>query len=586
MNKRTKIICTIGPAVNSLDLVIQLMRAGMDVARLNFSHGSHEEHLERIEMLKEARNQLGKPLAIMLDTRGPELRIGKLREEITLHTGQKWHLLRDEIIGDEEKVSFTPPHVLESLQKGTKVLFNDGYISSVITEVNEKGVIVELENGGKISSGKGVNIPNVSLDLPAITEKDKNDIRFGCANDVDIIAASFIRTTDNVITIKNLLVEEDSQDIIVIAKIENTEGVENFDSIIQVADGVMIARGDLGVEVPLSRVPSLQKEMIRKSNLAGKPSVTATQMLESMIHNPRPTRAEVSDVANAIYDSTSAVMLSGETAIGEYPVETVKVMTSIITEAEGDFDYRNFFETHSKLIYHDVPSSVTLATVKTAYSSHAQAIFAFTNQGGTARLIARLRPQMPIIAMTPNVKCFHQMALNWGVIPYFGNNVTSLVDAFAKISEFAVKRKYVTYGDLVVVTAGSPFGISGTTNMMIVENIGDVLVRGHVGAGKRLHGNIKIVFTTESIQPYEVREQIIVIPQCDEHYLPFIQEASGVILQNHIDDEDSETFALNAANELKKSVIVRADAATENLKDGQLITLDPEKALVYKGVVL
>ncbi len=326
--------------------------------------------------------------------------------------------------------------------------------------------------------------------------------------------------------------------------------------------------------------------MIRKSYLAGKPVVTATQMLESMINNPRPTRAEASDVANAIYDSTSAVMLSGETAVGKFPIETVNVMCSIVREAEEDFNYRAFFDQHAPLIYHDVPSAVTLATVKTAYSSNAKAIFAFTRSGSTARLISRLRPKMPIIAMTANEQCYHQMAFNWGVIPYLNEESKTLIDGFKQISNFALENHLVSYGDLVVMTAGTPFGISGTTNMMIVESIGDVLVRGHIGYGLRVHGKVTVVLAPETIEPYAVRGKLLVVAQCDEHYLTLIKECAGLILQNHINDIASEKFAKKAALNLNKPVLLRADAACRILKEGQLVTLDPEKALVYKGVVL
>ena len=402
---KTKIICTIGPAVNSVEKIIELMGAGMNVARLNFSHGTHEEHLKSIEYLKEAREELKSPLAIMLDTKGPEIRIGKFKEgHVSLKIGQSFLLSKDEVQGDEYQVTLFPGNILNQLELGTKILFDDGYISSVVVEKRNDGVIVEIINGGIIRSGKGVNIPNTHLDLPAVTEKDIHDIKFGCLQDIDLVAASFVRSADHVLTIKKILSDEKKPDILVIAKIENSEGVQNFDNIVQAADGIMIARGDLGVEVPLSHVPRLQKMMIRKSYLAGKPVVTATQMLESMIHNPRPTRAETSDVANAIYDSTSAVMLSGETAIGRYPIETVNVMRTIIEEAEADFNYRAFFDQHAPLVYHDVPSAVTLATVKTAYSSNAKAIFALTRGGATARLLSRLRPKMPIIALTEKEK--------------------------------------------------------------------------------------------------------------------------------------------------------------------------------------
>lgn len=584
---KTKIICTIGPAVNTVEKMIKLMEAGMSVARLNFSHGNQEEHLRMIQYLKEARERLNRPLAIMLDTKGPEIRLGMIKEgQVTLHPGQKWHLVNHDVLGDENRMSIYPNDIPEQLNIGTQVLFDDGYISSHVIEKSVEGVIVEIHNGGIIRSGKGVNIPNTHLNLPAVTAKDVSDIQFGCKHDIDIIAASFVRSAEQVLRIKKILTDEKKNDILVVAKIENSEGVQNFDNIVQAADGIMIARGDLGVEVPLSHVPRLQKMMIRKSYLAGKPVVTATQMLESMIHNPRPTRAETSDVANAIYDSTSAVMLSGETAIGSFPVETVNVMRSIIEEAESDFNYRTFFDHHSPLIYHDVPSAVTLASVKTAYNSNAKAIFAFTSGGSTARLISRLRPQMPIIAMTGLKKSFHQLALNWGVIPVYYPDCRTIKEGFEKISNFALDNHLVAYGDLVVMTAGNPFGISGTTNMMIVENIGDVLIRGHVGYGSRVHGKAVIVLAPEIREPYSVKDQLLVIAKCDESYFPLMQEAMGIILQNHINDVDSEKYAEKTALSLGKPILLRADAACRILKEGQLVTLDPEKALVYKGVVL
>ncbi|MBN9376920.1 MAG: pyruvate kinase [Chlamydiales bacterium 38-26] len=583
---RTKIICTIGPSVNTVDKMIQLIDAGMNAARLNFSHGTHEEHEVVINRLKEARAKKNTPLAIILDTKGPEIRLGKIANgQAELTPGQHWCLFKYPMEGGVQGAYISPPHILDDLNIGTRVLFDDGYISSHVIEKNTDGIVVQIDNGGVIKSGKGVNIPYASLNLPAITEKDIEDIRFGCKHDVDFIAASFVRSPDHVLSIKRLLAEEKKSDILVYAKIENSEGVQNFDSIVQVADGIMVARGDLGVEVPLSQVPSLQKMMIRKSYLAGKPVVTATQMLESMINNPRPTRAEASDVANAVYDSTSSVMLSGETAVGKYPLETVNVMRSIVQEAESDFNYRNFFDFHSGLIYHDVPSAVTLATVKTGYSSGAKAIFAFTSGGSTARLISRLRPEMPIIAMTPNEKSYHQMALNWGVIPFLGDS-KSISDAFNQISVFALGQGLVSNGDLVVVTAGSPFGVSGTTNMMMVENIGNVLVRGHSGVGASVHGNISLVLSPESKKPYAVRGQLLVMTNCNDSFIPLIQESAGIILQNHIDDTDSEKFAIQIAQSLGKPAIVRADEASHILKEGQLVTLDPEKALVYKGVIL
>lgn len=587
MNTRTKIICTIGPAVNSLDKIIALIEAGMNVARINFSHGSHEEHQQVIHLLKLARKQLGVPLAIMLDTKGPEIRLGKLKEgQLVIAPGHRWQLVKDDIEGDLQRVSISPDYIIDRLEVGDRLLFDDGYIAAKVVSVDEGSAIIETENGGMIRSGKGVNIPHANLSLPAITEKDVEDIRFGCAQDIDIIAVSFVRSPDHVLIIKKLLAEEKKSDIQVVAKIENSQGVEHFDSILQVADGIMIARGDLGVQVPLSEVPRLQKMMIRKCYLAGKPAVTATQMLESMINNPRPTRAEASDVANAIYDGTSAVMLSGETAIGKFPLGAVEVMKSIVLEAEDDFGYASLFEQHTKFTYNDVPSAVTLATVKTAYSSNAKAIFAFTNGGSTARLLSRLRPLMPIIAMTPNEKCYHQLSFSWGVVPFLNHSSKVFAEAFETISLFALEKHYVSYGDLVVVTAGSPFGISGTTNTMIVESIGDVLVRGDHGQGERVYGNVALVLSPDSRPAYSVKDHLLVIAKCDESYLPFIEEAAGVILQNHVSDSDSEFYLMQVAKAIGKPVVVRADAACRILKEGQLVTLYPEKALVYKGVVI
>lgn len=586
MTIRTKIICTIGPSVGTLEKIIQLMEAGMDGARLNFSHGTQAEHLIIIDLLKEARKKLKKPLAIILDTKGPEIRIGKIKNGgVQLESKQHWLLVKDKIEGDAERVSLTPSIILDELTVGETLLFDDGYISTKVVEVTKEGVRVEVQNSGFIKTGKGVNVPYANLNLPAMTERDIDDIKFGCRHDIDIVAASFVRSADHVIEIKKLLAAEKKSDILVMAKIENREGVLNFDSIVQVADGIMVARGDLGVEVPLSQVPVLQKMMIRKSYLAGKPVVTATQMLESMIQNPRPTRAEASDVANAIYDSTSSVMLSGETAVGKFPLETVHVMKSIIEAAEADFNYRDFFDHHAALIYHDVPSAVTLATVKAAYTSSAQAIFTFTNWGATARLLSRLRPSMPIVAMTSHEKCYHQMAINWGVIPILESDSSTLQEAFAKISTHASAQKIVSNGDLVVMTAGSPFGISGTTNMMVVENIGDVLVRGHKGYGSSVHGNVAIVLSPEQEKVYRIRDKIIVITKCDESYIPLIRECAGVILQNHIDDTESEKAAVQITQAIGKALLVRADAACRVLKEGQLVTIDTEKALVYNRIL-
>lgn len=474
MPTRTKIICTMGPAVEGLEKILQLIDAGMNVARLNFSHGTHEAHAQVIADLKKAREMRKVPLAIMLDTKGPEIRVGQIKGgQSSLQAKQKLLLTREKIEGDETKIQITPAHVLDGILVGQKILFADGYIITQVKEVISEGVIVEVQNPGILKTQNGVNIPDFDVKLPAMTEQDIQDITFGCSQDIDLIAASFIRSADHVLEIKKLLLEKGKPEILVMAKIENRLGIKNFDSIVEAADGIMVARGDLGVELPLQEVPKLQKMMIRKCYKSCKPVVTATQMLESMIKNPRPTRAEVSDVANAIYDSTSAVMLSGETAIGAYPIETVEMMRNIITEAERDFDYREFFFHESRTDDNDVSFSVSLAAVKTAYSAHAKAIFAFTNSGFTARLISRFRPRMPLIALTHSQKVYHQLALNWGVIPVDPAPVKNAQEAFSLTSCFALKNDLAQSGDLVVITSGAPFGITGSTNSMLVERITD-----------------------------------------------------------------------------------------------------------------
>jgi pyruvate kinase len=478
MMTRTKIVCTIGPSVATIEKMIELIHAGMSVARLNFSHGAHAEHLKNIQNLKKAREQMGHPVAIMLDTQGPEIRIGKVPEGgIVVTAGQRIRLDPHSKRNDHgmETVPFHHTEILEVLYPGTKVLFDDGYIIGQIVEKGDDYVIVEVQNNGVLKSNKKMNVPGVLIPLPVMSAKDVEDLRFGCVHGVDFIAASFVCSAKDVTTIKEFLAKEGRPDILVIAKIESTLGVENFDTIVQVADGIMIARGDLGVELDLALVPKLQKMMIRKCFQACKPSITATQMLESMIVNPRPTRAEASDVANAVYDCSSAIMLSGETAIGKHPIETVERMRSIAIASESDINYREFFEKNSCFEGQDVSSAVATAAVKTAYNVCAKAIFAFTTSGTTARFVSRLRPQMPIIAVTSNPVVFQQLALNWGTIPFLCKGCTNIQEAFEAACRFALALKLVSYGDIVVITTGVPFGQKGTTSMMMVKTIGDLL---------------------------------------------------------------------------------------------------------------
>jgi pyruvate kinase len=570
---RTKIVCTIGPAVNTLEKISALLDAGMDVARLNFSHGTYEEHAMNIRHLKKAREIAKKPLAIMVDIKGPEIRVGKiLGDSIPIHPKQRLKLVEKSSRADE--IPMRPIEALEAATVGMKILFDDGYIISEVVEVGDRFVVIEMQNEGVLKSGKGINMPGAKLNLPCMTAKDLVDLKFSCEQDVDLVAASFIRSSHHVLSIKEFLAKEGKSELLVIAKIENSHGVENFDSIVQVADGIMIARGDLGVEVDLSVVPRLQKMMIRKCYQACKPSITATQMLESMIVNPRPTRAETSDVANAVYDATSCIMLSGETAIGKYPIECTRRMREISKEAESDFDYRLFFDNHSQKDYHDLSSAVAMAAVKTAYSTNAGAIFAFTTSGMTARFVSRLRPKMPIIAVTPNEKVYHQLALNWGVIPVLCPECQNMKEAFCIASAYALEKGIIAFGDIVIVTAGALFGKKGTTNMMTVESIGDVLVRGHKGIGPKVRGAAKIVLSSESVSTDDLAGKLVVISHCDHTFLPLLKKAAGIILQNYVGDANSETYATMIARNFQISLMTRADAA---------MTLDPQKGLIYRG---
>jgi len=586
MLTRTKIICTMGPAVATYEKIVELIDAGMNVARLNFSHGTHEDHLRTIEMLKKARIEKNTPLAIMLDTKGPEIRIGHVRPEgIELRAGQKFKLVKHHVEESDEMVQMTPSQVFDSIKIGTVILIDDGYIITKVVEIDSEGITVEVKNGAILKKNKGINIPNAEINLPAMTKQDVDDITFACHHGIDIVAASFIRSEDHIIEIKRLLISKGRADMLVIAKIENPQGVYNFDTIMQIADGIMVARGDLGVELPLQEVPALQKMMIKKCLLQSKPVVTATQMLESMIKNPRPTRAEVSDVANAIYDGSSAVMLSGETSVGLYPIETVKMMKSIIEEAEKNLDYEQFLVTDKNKFPSDVSSAVSVASVKTAYNCQARAIFVYTHSGCTARILSKCHPRMPILALSSSFRVFNQMSLLWGVVPVYPENFQTEKEAFHKLSCFSLSKGLVSYGDLVVITSGSAFGISGSTNTMRIESIGDVLVRGRPGFGERIHGQIALLTRIENVTIDHVKDKIVVLSRCTDVYMDVLKHVVGIILQSHVNDGRSEKSALEIAKSLGIPIITRAQGALSQLKEGLLVTMDPDKGIIYNGTL-
>ena len=470
--RRTKIICTLGPAVDSEDMIRTLIRTGMDAARFNFSHGSHPEHLARLNMLKAVRDAMGRPVATILDTKGPEIRIRSFETKtITLEPGDPFTLTTEDVTGNQGWVSVTYPQLHEELQPGQEILIDDGLVAIRVERIEGTNIVCTVENGGTLSANKSINIPGVHIQLPALTEKDIDDIRFGVENDFDFIAASFVRRAADVEAVRAVLHDCGGDDVKIIAKIENQEGVDNLDEILEAADGIMVARGDLGVEIPAARVPILQKQMIRKGLQQGKPVITATQMLDSMMRNPRPTRAEVSDVANAVYDGTGSVMLSGETAGGKYPVEALTAMVGIVTETESAIDYWKQFQKQRVLPASNINDAITHTCCLTAKDLNAKAILTATSSGRSARMICRFRPACPIAALTMHEKVRRQLNISWGVTPYLTGEVNSTDRIFSLSAEVALKERLVENGDTVVITAGVPLGKSGSTNLIKAQVI-------------------------------------------------------------------------------------------------------------------
>ena len=475
MLRKTKIICTLGPAVDSEELIVALIKGGMNGARFNFSHGSHPEHLERLNRLKAVRDRMGRPIATILDTKGPEIRIKSFEAKtVDLTAGETFTLTVEDVPGTASRVSVTYPRLHEEVSPGQEILIDDGLVAIRVQEIRGSDIVCQVENGGTLSANKSINIPGAHIQLPALTEKDVADIRFGVENDFDFIAASFVRRAADVEAVREVLHQCGGDNVKIIAKIENQEGIDNLDGILAAADGVMVARGDLGVEIPAAKVPALQKQMIRKGLQAGKPVITATQMLDSMMRNPRPTRAEVSDVANAVYDGTSCVMLSGETAGGKYPVEALGAMLEIVTEAEASIDYWKRFQKQLVVTAsNNINDAITHTCCLTARDLNATAILAASSSGRTARMICRFRPACPVAALTMQEKTRRQLAICWGVTPFLTGEVNSTDRIFSLSAEVAVKEGLVRPGDTVVITAGVPLGKSGSTNLIKAQVIED-----------------------------------------------------------------------------------------------------------------
>ena len=574
--RKTKIVCTMGPNLFEKHLIAPLMKAGMNVARFNFSHGTYETHQHYYDEVCRIRDELGLPIATMLDTKGPEIRVRSFKNgRVTLQNGQLFTLTTDEVEGDEERVSITYKELPQDIAVGSSILIDDGLIGMQVERVDGADIVCRVLNGGVVSNNKGVNIPNAHLSMPFISEKDHQDILFAIKNGYDFIAASFTRCADDIMQIRHILQENNCHTINIIAKIENMEGVENIDEILRVVDGVMVARGDLGVEVPLEDVPSLQKKLIQRGIAAGKPVITATQMLDSMIKNPRPTRAEATDVANAIYDGTSAIMLSGESAVGAYPVEAVETMVRIALRAEADMDYIRRFSRDTSAST-DVTNAISHATVTSAHDLNASAIITVTKSGSTARILSRYRPACVIVGCTTEKHVWRQLALSWGTVPLMIAEESNTDDLFEHAVDAAVQNGLVHDGELVVLTAGVPLGISGTTNLMKVHVVGHLLSRGQGLHGGKVVAPLCVIRNLEKDAKDFNTGDVIVCHQTTREMFSMLRKSSAIVLE----DDNPEGHGAIAGMSLDIPVIIGAKNATNILKSGAVVTVDGEKGTV------
>ena len=574
--RKTKIVCTMGPNLFEKHLIAPLMKAGMNVARFNFSHGTYETHQHYYDEVCRIRDELGLPIATMLDTKGPEIRVRSFKNgRVTLQNGQLFTLTTDEVEGDEERVSITYKELPQDIAVGSSILIDDGLIGMQVERIDGADIVCRVLNGGVVSNNKGVNIPNAHLSMPFISEKDHQDILFAIKNGYDFIAASFTRCADDIMQIRHILQENNCHTINIIAKIENMEGVENIDEILRVVDGVMVARGDLGVEVPLEDVPSLQKKLIQRGIAAGKPVITATQMLDSMIKNPRPTRAEATDVANAIYDGTSAIMLSGESAVGAYPVEAVETMVRIALRAEADMDYNPRLPPDPSAST-DVTNAISHATVTSAHDLNASAIITVTKSGSTARILSRYRPACVIVGCTTEKHVWRQLALSWGTVPLMIAEESNTDDLFEHAVDAAVQNGLVHDGELVVLTAGVPLGISGTTNLMKVHVVGHLLSRGQGLHGGKVVAPLCVIRNLEKDAKNFNTGDVIVCHQTTREMFSMLRKSSAIVLE----DDNPEGHGAIAGMSLDIPVIIGAKNATNILKSGAVVTVDGEKGTV------
>lgn len=581
--KKTKIVATIGPASRDKKILRQLFLEGVNVCRLNFSHGTRKEHGEVIEMIKDVRKELGLPIGIMTDTKGPEIRLGSFKDgmEVPLSPGDPFTLTTRPIEGTRETASISYKDLPKDINPGDRVLIDDGLVELEVLSVTEDEIHCKALNNGVLKDRKGVNVPGVKIRLPSLTEKDKEDIRFSIEQDVDFIAASFIRTKEDILNIRRIIEEEGNFDTQIIAKIENREGVDNMDEIIAVADGVMVARGDLGVEIETEAIPLVQKELIAKCVESAKPVITATQMLDSMIRNPRPTRAEVTDVANAIFDGSAAIMLSGETASGKYPVEAVRTMAQIALKTESALPYDELLERNSREISNTTTNSIGKSTCFIAKELDAKAIITATSSGYTSRAISKFKPKAPIIAATTSERVLRKLSLDWGVYgilaPY-----SPTTDSVISVSvREAMKAGYVNEGDLVVLTAGLPVGLSGTTNLIKVHTIAKTLCKGSgVGDGNVIGRTCLIRRPEELVEKFRDGD-ILVINSTGPEMMSYVKRASGIIAEEGGYTSGSAIVGLN----MEIPTIVGVEDVFRKVPDGEMITMDCKTGQIYYGRV-
>ena len=574
--RKTKIICTLGPSTDSPEILEAMMKSGMDVARFNFSHGTHEDHKRRLEMLKDLRKKLNIPVAALLDTKGPEIRLKTFEKgEVYLETGQHFTLTAREVTGTREICSVTYKNLAQDVRLGSQVMLDDGLISMKVVEKTETDVICRVENGGAVKDRKGVNVPGVHLSMPYMSAQDRADIRFGIEEGFDFIAASFCRTAQDAMEIRRML-DENHSNMRIIAKLENQEGVNNVDEILAVVDGVMIARGDMGVEIDFTEIPVIQKDIIAYTLGYGKHVITATQMLDSMITNPRPTRAEITDVANAIYDGTSAIMLSGETAAGKYPVEAVQTMDAIALRTEADINYAKRMRNLPGSSRLSIAAATAHAACTTAMDIGADAILTVSQSGATARLVSRFRPGTTVVACLLSERVQRQMALYWGVVPLlmpYAQNTDQLIEFAIQAAE---KAELVKQGDLVVITAGVPVGVSGTTNMIKVHLVGGALLNA-VGVGaSNASGPLCVCRSLEDVAAKFRPGDVLVVPYTTNDLLPYIRQAAAVISEESGTNGHAATVGLT----LGKAVIVGAAGAVQRLKDGAMVSVDCARGVV------